>query len=111
MLEVQAEKVSNCSLEEERGGLGAESPTVCSFICQVGSVRRQRNYVPCPSSQQANLPGYFHIYPFLMLNVKQGSCDYQRLKSFGLSLPGNRTQVEAADAQTTRPALCDFYIF
>jgi len=28
-----------------------------------------------------------------MLNVKQGSCEYQLLKSFGLTRPGNRTQV------------------
>jgi len=28
-----------------------------------------------------------------MLNVKQGSCDYQLLKAFGLTRPGNQTQV------------------
>jgi len=28
-----------------------------------------------------------------MLNVKQGSCEYQPLKSLGLTRPGNRTLV------------------
>jgi len=28
-----------------------------------------------------------------MLNVKQGSCEYQLLKTFGLTQPGNRTMV------------------
>jgi len=28
-----------------------------------------------------------------MLNVKQGSCEYQLLKSFGLTRPGNRNLV------------------
>jgi len=28
-----------------------------------------------------------------MLNVKQGSCEHQLLKSFGLTRPGNRTLV------------------
>jgi len=28
-----------------------------------------------------------------MLNVKQGSCEYQLLKYFGLTRPGNRTLV------------------
>jgi len=28
-----------------------------------------------------------------MLNVKQGSCEYQLLKSFGLTQPGNQTHV------------------
>jgi len=32
-------------------------------------------------------------YPFFMLNVKQKSCEYQLLKSFGLTRPGNRIQV------------------
>jgi len=30
-------------------------------------------------------------YPVLMLNVKQGSCEYQFFKSFCLIQPGNRT--------------------
>jgi len=30
-------------------------------------------------------------HPFFMLNVKQGSCEYQLLKSFGLTRPGRRT--------------------
>jgi len=28
-----------------------------------------------------------------MLNVKQGSCEYQLLKSFGMTRPGNQTQI------------------
>jgi len=35
-----------------------------------------------------------------MLNVKQGSYEYQLLKSFGLTLPENRTQVYT---RTTEP--------
>jgi len=30
-------------------------------------------------------------YPFVMLNVKHGSYEYQLLKSFVLTWPGNRT--------------------
>jgi len=37
-----------------------------------------------PRTQQGKLPAYFHTIP-LMLNVKQGSCEYQLLKSFGLT--------------------------
>jgi len=32
----------------------------------------------CSRTQQANLPAYLHTIPFL-LNVKQGSCEYQLL--------------------------------
>jgi len=49
--------------------------------------------VPCPRTQQANLPAYFHTNPSKMLNVKQRSCEYQLLKYFGLTRPRNRTQV------------------
>jgi len=40
-----------------------------------------------------NLPAYLQHYPSFMLNVKQGSCEYQLLKSFVLTRAGNRTQV------------------
>jgi len=39
-----------------------------------------------------------------MLNVKQGSCEYQLLKSFDLTRPGSQTQVYyEANALTTTP--------
>jgi len=40
----------------------------------------------------SELPVYLHSIP-LMLNIKQGSCEYQRLKYFSLTRSGNRTQV------------------
>jgi len=48
--------------------------------------------VPCPRTQQTNLLAYLHTIP-LMLNVKQGSGEYQLLKYFGPTQPENRTQV------------------
>jgi len=58
---------------------------------------------------KALLPRYLSRYPhynnywscwpiftlryFLMLNIKQGSCEYQLLKYFGLTSPGNRTRL------------------
>jgi len=44
-----------------------------------------------PKGTTSELAGLFPQYPFQMLNVKQGSCEYQLLKSFGLTRPGNRT--------------------
>jgi len=47
-----------------------------------------------------------------MLDVKQESCKYQRLKSFGLTWPGNRiwsTDCEA-NARTTEPRAGDRYL-
>jgi len=41
----------------------------------------------------SELAGLFSHYPFLNLNVKQENCEYQLLQSFGLTRPGNRTQV------------------
>jgi len=43
------------------------------------------------NKRTANLPAYLHTYLFFMLNVKQGNCECQLLKSFGLTPPGNRT--------------------
>jgi len=50
-----------------------------------------------------NLPTYLSHYPFLMLNVKQKSCEYQLLKSFGLTRPENRTQVYQLEPQDHTP--------
>jgi len=44
-------------------------------------------------TQQSDLPAYFETNPFKMLNVKQGSCEYLLLKSFGLTWPENRILV------------------
>jgi len=41
----------------------------------------------------SKLVGLSSHYPFFMLNVKQGSCEYQLLKYFGLTRPGNQAQV------------------
>jgi len=88
-----------------------------SFICQGTSTRRQRSDLfGVPSrgatcyyqsnhskleaislsallkeAKKASLPDYLHTISFLMLSVKQGSCDYHLLKSFGLTRPRNRT--------------------
>ena len=47
-----------------------------------------------------------HMVP-LMLNVKQGSCEYQFFKSFGMARQGNepRSSDCKADAHTTTPSL------
>jgi len=47
----------------------------------------------------SELAGLSPNHPFFMLNVKQESCGYQLLKSFGLTRPGNRTQVYRLLAQ------------
>jgi len=58
--------------------------------------------VAFPKCTTSELAGLTSHYPFFMPNVKQGSCEYQLLKSFGLTRPaGNRTQVY----QTTRRTL------
>jgi len=46
-----------------------------------------------PKDTTSELVGLSSHYPFFMLKVKQGSCEYQLLKSFGLTRPGNRTLV------------------
>jgi len=50
-------------------------------------------------STTSELDGISSHYPFFLLNVKPGSCEYQLFKCFGPTRPGNRTQ---ADALTTR---------
>jgi len=52
------------------------------------------NPIKCLAQRHNNeLAGLSAHNPSFMLNVKQGSCEYQLLKSFGLTRPGNRTQV------------------
>jgi len=46
-----------------------------------------------PKDTTSELAGLSSHYPSFMLNVKQGSCEYQLLKFFGLNRPGNRTQI------------------
>jgi len=43
------------------------------------------------TNELAGLSSHSH-YSFFKLNVKQGSCEYQLLKSFGLIRPGNRSR-------------------
>jgi len=81
----------------------------CSFICLVASARLQRSdlfglrvklppvtarYNPVKCLAQGHNKRTFqlglHIIP---LNVNQGSCEYLLFKAFGLTHPGNRTQV------------------
>jgi len=91
-----------------------------SVICQGTSTKREQTWAKGPfrfSSQTATcyyqaihsqveaiplsalpkdtseLAGLSSHYPSFMLNVKQGSCEYQLLKSFGLTRPESRTQV------------------
>jgi len=54
--------------------------------------------VLCPSTQQANLTAVLHNIP-LMLNSKQGSCEYQLFESFGL----NRIDKGNEYTQTLQP--------
>jgi len=43
-----------------------------------------------PKDTTSELAGLSSHYSILMLNVKQGSFEFQLLKSFGLTRPGNR---------------------
>jgi len=45
------------------------------------------------ASELDGLRGVSSEYPFLMLNVKQGNCEYQLLKYFCPTRPGNRNQI------------------
>jgi len=44
-----------------------------------------------PKNTTSELGGLSSHCPFLTLNVMQGSCEYQLLKSIGLTQPGNLT--------------------
>jgi len=46
-----------------------------------------------PKDTTSELVGLSPHYSSFMLNVKQESCEYQLLKSFGLTRPRNRIQV------------------
>jgi len=48
---------------------------------------------PMPKDTTSELAGLSSHYPFLTLNVKQGSCEYQLSKPFGLTRPENLTHV------------------
>jgi len=52
-----------------------------------------------PKDTTSELAGLSSHYPFFMLNDKQGSCEYQLLKFFGLTRLGNRIQVYRLLAQ------------
>jgi len=45
-----------------------------------------------PKETTSELASLSLHYPFFMQNVKQRSCEFQLLKSFDLTRPGNRTQ-------------------
>ena len=79
------------------------------FIRQVALTRRQRNDLtvfeslpPTSTTPRLNL----HTVP-LMMNVKQRSCEYQFLKSFGMARQGNepRSTDCKEDALTTTQSL------
>jgi len=64
--------------------------------CYYQSIHSKVEAIPLsalPKDKTSELAGLFSHYPSFMLNVKQGNCKYQLLKSFGLTWPGNRTQV------------------
>jgi len=102
------------SFRQNTREFSAESLQFCSFISQVASTRRQRSsssqaatcyyqsnhskieaisLIALPNDKTSELTNLSLHYLFLMLNVKPGSCEYQLFKSFGLTRPGNRTQV------------------
>jgi len=65
-------------------------------ICYYQSNRAKVEAIPLralPKDSPSELGGLSLHYPFPMLNVKQGNCENQLLKSFGLTWPGNRAQV------------------
>ena len=79
------------------------------FIRQVALARRQRNdhtvfesLPPTSTTPALNL----HTVP-LMLNVKQGSCEYQFFKFFGMAQQGNEPRFTDCkeDALTITPSL------
>jgi len=57
-----------------------------------------------PKNATSELSGPISTLSLFMLNVKQGNCEYQLLKSFGLIRPANRAQIYLleADALITR---------
>jgi len=76
--------------------------TVCSFACIFANCLSQETTkwpfgfrVKLPRTQQANLPAYLHTNPFKCWTSSRETviCEYQLLNSFGLTRPGNRTQV------------------
>jgi len=59
----------------------------CHLLLPVEPLKGRGNLVKCIAYKGHNeliLRPYLHTVPFFMLNVKQGSCEYQLLKSFGL---------------------------
>jgi len=61
------------------------------LLLLVRQLKGRDNPVKCLAhSTTSELAGLY--YPFFMLNVKQRSCEYQLLKSFGLTRPGSPTQ-------------------
>jgi len=64
--------------------------------CYYQSIHSKVEAIPLsalPKDTTSELAGLSIPNPFSMLNVKQGSCEYKLLKSFGPTQPGNRTQV------------------
>jgi len=79
----------NClSQETAKGPLRSSSETA---TCYYQSNHSKVEAIPLSAlpkdTIRANLPAYLHAIP-LMLNVKQGSCEYQHFKYFGLTRPG-----------------------
>jgi len=66
----------------------------CHLLLPVQPLKGRGNPVKC-LAQGHNKRTCRHIstISLLMLNAKQGSCEYQLLKYFSLTRPGNRTQV------------------
>jgi len=58
----------------------------CYYLFNYSKVEASHQ-VPCPKIQLANFPACSPHYPF-MLNVKQGNCEYQLFKYFGMTRQG-----------------------
>jgi len=66
----------------------------CHLLLSVYPLIGRGNPAKCRAQNTTSqVVGLSSHYLFVMLNVKQGSCEYQLLKLFGLTRPGNRTQV------------------
>jgi len=76
--------------DENFFGLRVKLPHVTTSLTLKG---RGNSVKALPKDTTSKLAGLSSHCPFFMLNIKHRSCECQLLKSFGLTRPGNRTQV------------------
>jgi len=83
-------------LDQETANLSKETFSVfesnCHLFLPVYPLIGRGNPVKCLAQghNKSDLAGLASHYPSFVVNVKQESCEYQFLKSFGLTRPGNR---------------------